>query len=148
MILLRRNGSLFLYVTCQCVRVCQVTSIIPARGSLQPSGLQLIRLLCPWDSPGKNTGVSCHALLQGIFPTRISCGSCFAGDSSLLRHGGSPVPCQYFLSKCQYHLFPLTMQRRISSLLGSTITSQQRNLGIYINRAEKWDEDQFLTSPC
>ena len=25
-------------------------------------------LLCPWDSPGKNTGVGCHALLQGIFP--------------------------------------------------------------------------------
>ena len=22
---------------------------------------------CPWDSPGKNTGVCCHALLQGIF---------------------------------------------------------------------------------
>ena len=25
------------------------------------------RLLCPWDSPGKNTGVCCHFLLQGIF---------------------------------------------------------------------------------
>ena len=25
---------------------------------------------CPWDSPGKNTGVGCHALLQGIFPTQ------------------------------------------------------------------------------
>ena len=25
------------------------------------------RLLCPWDSPGKNTGLGCHALLQGIF---------------------------------------------------------------------------------
>ena len=25
------------------------------------------RLLCPWDSPGKNTGVGCHSLLQGIF---------------------------------------------------------------------------------
>ena len=25
------------------------------------------RLLCPWDSPGKNTGVGCHFLLQGIF---------------------------------------------------------------------------------
>ena len=25
-------------------------------------------ILCPWDSPGKNTGVGCHALLQGIFP--------------------------------------------------------------------------------
>ena len=28
------------------------------------------RLLCLWDSPGKNTGVGCHALLQGIFPTQ------------------------------------------------------------------------------
>ena len=28
------------------------------------------RLLCPWDSPGKNTGVDCHALLQGIFLTQ------------------------------------------------------------------------------
>ena len=26
--------------------------------------------LCPWDSPGKNTGVGCHFLLQGIFPTQ------------------------------------------------------------------------------
>jgi len=25
------------------------------------------RLLCPWDSPGKNTGVGSHSLLQGIF---------------------------------------------------------------------------------
>ena len=29
-------------------------------------------LLCPWDSPGKNTGVGCHFLLQGIFPTQGS----------------------------------------------------------------------------
>ena len=28
------------------------------------------RLLCPWDSPGKNTRVGCHFLLQGIFPTQ------------------------------------------------------------------------------
>ena len=27
------------------------------------------RFLCPWDSPGKNTGVGCHFLLQGIFLT-------------------------------------------------------------------------------
>ena len=25
------------------------------------------RLLCPWDTPGKNTGVGCHFLLQGIY---------------------------------------------------------------------------------
>ena len=30
------------------------------------------RFLCPWDSPGKNTGVGCHALLQGIFLTQGS----------------------------------------------------------------------------
>ena len=30
------------------------------------------QLLCPWDSPGKNFGVGCHALLQGIFPTQGS----------------------------------------------------------------------------
>ena len=27
---------------------------------------------CPWDSPGKNTGVGCHALIQGIFLTQAS----------------------------------------------------------------------------
>ena len=27
-------------------------------------------LLCPWNSPGKNTGVGCHSLLQGIFQTQ------------------------------------------------------------------------------
>ena len=26
--------------------------------------------LCPWDSPGNNTGVGCHAFLHGIFPTQ------------------------------------------------------------------------------
>ena len=35
------------------------------------------RLCCPWDFPGKNTGMSYHSLLQGIFPTRdriwVSC---------------------------------------------------------------------------
>ena len=30
------------------------------------------RLLCPWDFPGNNTGVGCHSLLQGIFPTNES----------------------------------------------------------------------------
>ena len=39
---------------------------------LQPYGLQPARLLCPWDFPGNNTGVGCHFLLQGIFPTQGS----------------------------------------------------------------------------
>ena len=31
---------------------------------LRPHGLQPARLLCPWDSLGRNTGVGCHFLLQ------------------------------------------------------------------------------------
>ena len=34
--------------------------------SLGPHGLQPARLLCPWNSPGKNTGVGYHFLLQGM----------------------------------------------------------------------------------
>ena len=40
--------------------------------SWQPHGLYSARLLCPWDSPGQNTGVGCHALLQ-IFLIHVSC---------------------------------------------------------------------------
>ena len=32
--------------------------------SVRPRGLQPTRFLRPWDSPGKNTGVGCHLLLQ------------------------------------------------------------------------------------
>ena len=37
--------------------------------SLQPHGPSPGRLLCPWDFPGKNTGVGSHSLRQGIFLT-------------------------------------------------------------------------------
>ena len=40
--------------------------------TLGPHRLQPTRLLCPWDFPGKDTGVGCHFLLQGIFPTQGS----------------------------------------------------------------------------
>ena len=35
--------------------------------TFQPHGLYPVRLLCPWNSPVKNTGVGSHSLLQGIF---------------------------------------------------------------------------------
>ena len=38
--------------------------------SLRPKDCSLPRLLRPWDFPGKSTGVGCHFLLQGIFPTQ------------------------------------------------------------------------------
>ena len=48
-----------------CVCVCSAMS-----NSLEPHGLQPARLLCPWDSPGKMTGLGCHAFLQGVFLTQ------------------------------------------------------------------------------
>ena len=47
---------------------CSVTSLMS--NCLWHYELKPSRLLCPWDSPGKNTGVGCHALLQGIFLTQ------------------------------------------------------------------------------
>ena len=38
--------------------------------SLRPRGLQPAMVICLWNSPGKNTGVGCHVLLQGIFLTQ------------------------------------------------------------------------------
>ena len=48
--------------------------------TLRTNGLQLARLLCPWKSPGQNSGVGSHSLLQGIFQPRDQTGiSCIAG---------------------------------------------------------------------
>ena len=53
-------------------------------GSLRPHGLQPARLLCPWDSPGKDTGLGCHALLRGAVgearPAR--CGRGWGGNAT------------------------------------------------------------------
>ena len=49
-----------------------------------PRDCKPTRLLCAWDFPGKNTGVRCHFLLQGIFLTQGS-------NLGLLHSGGSPA---------------------------------------------------------
>ena len=50
--------------------MCTHAKSLVLSNSLRFCGLQPSRFLCPWDSPGKNAGVGCHALLQGIFPTQ------------------------------------------------------------------------------
>ena len=54
--------------------------------SLQPHGLGLTRLFCPWDSLGKNIGVGSHFLLQEIFLTQ--------GSNSGLLHCRQTLPCE------------------------------------------------------
>ena len=87
--------------------------------SLQLRGLQPTRLLCPWHSPGKNTGVCCHTFLQRKFPTQVS-------NPGLLH-------CRQLL----YHL----------SYLGSLGTTQMNwnfkstqkpSCGCYFNLTQNW----------
>ena len=58
--------------------------------SLRSHRLWPCRLLCSWNSLGKNTGVGCHSLLQGIFPTQRSnpwlASPALQVDSLLLSH--------------------------------------------------------------
>ena len=55
-----------------CVCVCVRAHTLSCVQRCIPHGLQPASLLHPWDSPGKNTGVGCHGLLQGIFLTKGS----------------------------------------------------------------------------
>ena len=62
--------SLTLQCVCACMCVCSTALVVS--NSLWLYGLEATRLLFPRDSPSNNTGVGCHALLQGIFPTQGS----------------------------------------------------------------------------
>ena len=68
--LLRQLLALVCKHLCAVLSAVLSCSVVPE--SLQPHGLFPARLLCPWDSLGKNAGVGCHFLLQGIFPTQES----------------------------------------------------------------------------
>ena len=48
----------------KCVLVAQSCPTLCEPMDCSPPGP---RLLCPWDSPGKNIEVSCHSVIQGLF---------------------------------------------------------------------------------
>ena len=85
-----------------CEWSCSVVS-----DSLRPCGLLPTRLLCPWDSPGKNTGIGCHFLLQGIFPTQgLNLGILHCRQMLYpLSHQGSPSGKPIECIKEQRHYF-------------------------------------------
>ena len=80
------SSSSSIYInTCVCVSHSVVSD------SLWPH--ELSRFHCPWNSPGKNTGVGCHSLLQEIFLTHGSNLSlpCCRQILYHLSHHGSPI---------------------------------------------------------
>ena len=83
--------------SCVCVCVCERRSVVP--DSLQPHGLWPASLLCPWNSPGKNTGVGCHSLLQTIFPAQgLNPVFCIAGRFFL---SSKPLGKARLISTCK-----------------------------------------------
>ena len=74
------QGSLkvCLHMCSQSLQSCQT----PSAYTLEPASL-----LSLWHSPGRNNGVDCHALLQGIFPTQVS---------------------NLYLTHCRWILYPLS----------------------------------------
>ena len=50
--------------------MCVCVNHLIVSDPLWPHGLWPTSLLCPWNSPGKNTGVDCYFLLLGIFLTQ------------------------------------------------------------------------------
>ena len=52
-------------------KACVCAQLLKQCPTLQPHGLQPARIFCPWNFSGKNTGVGCYFLLQGIYPTQV-----------------------------------------------------------------------------
>ena len=87
--------------------LCVCASYLVISDSVQPHGLQYSRLPCPWDSPGKNTEVGCHFLLQnpGIeltFPTSVSC---IAGELFFHQHHLENPKGTMKIIKSKHHIF-------------------------------------------
>ena len=109
--------------------MCVCVSHSAASNSLRTIGLQPARLLCPWDSPGKNTGVCCHSLLQGIFLTQ--------GLNPGLQH-------------CRQILYHLSHQRSISATPVSLITIHclQHHFPLKHPRGWMWVPYILLSTSC
>ena len=67
----------------------QVASVVS--DSVRPQRQQTTRLHGPWDSPGKNTGVDCHFLLQCMKVKAESEVSCSVVPNSSQPHGLQPT---------------------------------------------------------
>ena len=98
--------------------------------SVRPHRWQPTRLPCPWDSPGKNTEVGCHFLLQCVkvkvkslsrvrlFPTPWTAAHQAPPSMGFSRQeccSGAPSPSRHF--KYTYPLFLLTVVRRNNTVI-------------------------------
>ena len=81
------NSKHVFFCMCACVLSHSVVS-----NSLRPFGLRPIRLPCPWDFPGKNTGVSCSSFSRGFSrPRDWACVFCIGRQILYQWATGKPI---------------------------------------------------------
>ena len=96
---------------------------------LWPHGLQLNRLLCPWDLPDKNTGVGCHFLLQGVFPTQGS-NPCLFHCRRIIYHWATREALMHLYTiqnhmhhRCIVHIYKVFDKFYVNSIISFDILS-------------------------
>ena len=85
--------------------------------SVISDSLQLHRLYSPWNSPGQNTGVGSHSLLQGILPTQ--------------ELNWDPLPCRWILYQLSYQVATCHLPNLYVEVLDPTIF---QNVTLFVNR--------------
>ena len=116
-------------------------------GSFQHHGLWPTSLLCPWDFPGKKTGVGCHFLLQGIFLTQGSNPHVlhWQADSLVLSHQGSPGKSSPNLTTMNRSFKPPRLPLPPSPRGDSPfLTFQAQDSGLVLSCSQ----DCMLSDPC
>ena len=107
-----------------CVYACSAASVVPALCNAMDCSLPGSSYT--WDSPGNNTEMGCHAILQGIFPTQGSNLHLLHWRQIFLPliHWGCPVPV-YFMLIFQLglscNLFPLLILKYYTLYLFKSI---------------------------
>ena len=82
------------------------------------------RPLCPWDSPGKNSGVGCHACLQGIFLTQ-GLNSSFLLGRQILYHWATQEANHYIhIHTCMHECSVTQLYSTLCELLDSSLPSR------------------------
>ena len=113
---------------CVCVCVCVWAQSLTHVQLFATPWIQATRPLCPWNFPGKNTGVGAHFLLQGVFPTQGLSPSLlhllhWQADSLPLCYLGS-LSCNIFFLKSQSHSsvsYPLPVHGIVYEILQTRI---------------------------
>ena len=109
--------------------------------SLQHHGLQPARLLCPWEFPGKNTGVGCHFLLQGIFSTPGVEPLSLVSPALAGRFSNTALSIFLGCKKKGNNPSILVLTLKISNKLGFDIKAKATNAKI-----NKWEHTQVKSS--